>query len=202
MGELIIRHETEDDYFECEEIIRLAFWNLYRPGCYEHYQLHELRDDPSYLEGLSFIAEKNGYIEGGIYCEKATIATEVNADDVLTFYPFGVDPSFQKEGVGTLLVEKVIEEAKAQGYKAIVVIGLPDYFPRFGFKAASLYGITMPDKSVNPALQILELEKGFLPDFRGGYFLMPNLFNEGPDLYDLHEYDKAFPFMEKKDLPE
>jgi len=202
MGELIIRHETEEDYFEAEEIIRLAFWNLYRPGCYEHYLLHQLRDCQSYLPDLSFIAEKNGYLEGGIYCEKATIATELNADDVLTFSPLGIDPSFQREGVGTLLVEKVIEEAKAHGFKAIVVIGLPDYFPRFGFKPASLYGITMPDKSVPPELQILELEKGFLPDFRGGYFMQPNLLSEEPDLYDLHEYDKAFPFMEKKDFPE
>ncbi|MCI2111332.1 MAG: N-acetyltransferase [Bacilli bacterium] len=201
MGELTIRHESEDDFFESECVIRLAFWNVFRPGCCEHYCLHRLREDPDYLPALSYVAEKNGYIEGALYAFKAYLEIGGLAHEVLSFGPLGIDPSFQRQGLGTLLVQKLIEEAAAQGSEAIVVVGWPDYYSRFGFKPGSEFGLTMGEGAANPALQALEIKKGALAGYEGAALREPAAM-EVPDPYDLHMFDRNFPHLDKKDPSE
>lgn len=200
MGELVIRHETEDDYQEAESLIRLAFWNVYRPGCFEHYLVHELRDDQDYLSDLSFVAERNGYLEGALYASKAYL-DEGLRHEVATFGPIGVDPSFQREGVGTALVNAFLEEARSKGVEAVVLVGSPAFYKRFGFVPASKYGILMDDNSSNPALQALELKKGALDGYAGASFHNCPCLECRPDPYDLHEFDKQFPHLDKEVRP-
>ena len=64
--DIIMRNETENDYRVVEEITREAFWNLYVPGCNEHYIVHVMRDHPDFLKELDFVAEYNGKIVGNI----------------------------------------------------------------------------------------------------------------------------------------
>ena len=64
--ELIIRNETEKDFRPVEELTREAFWNLYAPGCVEHYLAHQLRRHPDFIKELDFVAESNGKIVGNI----------------------------------------------------------------------------------------------------------------------------------------
>jgi Predicted acetyltransferase len=203
MGELIIRSETEDDYFEAEAVIRLAFWNVFRPGCFEHYLLHFLRSDRDYLRDLSFVAEKNGYLEGGIYSSKAFLDLEDEglSKEVLTFGPVGVEPSFQREGVGTLLIQRVIAGAIEGQFKAIVLVGSFDYYHRFGFVHASDYGLLMEDGTTNPAFLALELEKGFFQNLNRARVRWCSALSEIPDPYDLHQFDKSFPHLDKQILP-
>lgn len=201
MGELIIRPENGDDYFEAEAIIRLAFWNVFRPGCFEHYLLHFLRSDRDYLKDLSFVAEKNGYLEGGIYSSKAYLDQEGLSKEIMTFGPVGVEPSFQRQGIGTLLIQKVIEGAIEKKFKGIVLVGSPEYYGRFGFVAGSDYGFQMDDGTTNPALLALELEKGFFNSVGPAKLRWCLALSDIPDPYDLHEFDKSFPHLDKQVLP-
>jgi len=202
MGELIIRSETEDDYFEAEAVIRLAFWNAFRPGCFEHYLLHFLRSDRDYLPDLSFVAEKNGYLEGGVYSSKAYLDIDEGlSKEIMTFGPVGVEPSFQKEGIGTLLIQKVIAGAIEKKIKGIVLVGSPEYYKRFGFVPASEYGFLMDDGTTSPYLLTLELEKGFFPSVGRARIRWCAALSEVPDPFDLHEFDKSFPHLDKQILP-
>ena len=77
MNHIIIRNETPNDHREVEHLVRESFWNVYRPGCYEHYALHVLRGDPAFVKELDFVMEKNGRIIGQNMFMRAVI----DADD-------------------------------------------------------------------------------------------------------------------------
>ena len=64
MHNILIRNETPADHREVENLVRESFWNVYRPGCLEHYVLHVLRDDPAFVKELDFVMEKDGRIIG------------------------------------------------------------------------------------------------------------------------------------------
>ena len=68
-----IRLEEEKDYFMNENLTREAFWNVYRPGCYEHYLLHKVRKDPSYVKELSYVIEADRRLIASIVYTKGKI---------------------------------------------------------------------------------------------------------------------------------
>ena len=74
---IIIRRETEDDYRAVENMIRESFWNVYHPGCSEHYVIHVLRDDPAFVKELDFVMEKEGQLIG----QNMFMRTVIDADD-------------------------------------------------------------------------------------------------------------------------
>ena len=61
-----IRLERTEDYRDVENLVRESFWNVYRPGCSEHYVIHVLRDDPAFVKELDFVMEQNGKLIGQI----------------------------------------------------------------------------------------------------------------------------------------
>ena len=63
-SKVVIRRETEKDHRAVENLVRESFWNGYRPGCYEHYVLHRLRDDPAFVSELDFVMERDGQLIG------------------------------------------------------------------------------------------------------------------------------------------
>ena len=71
--DIIIRPETPADYREAENLTREAFWNVYRPGCLEHYVLHCYRNDPDFIPELDFVMEKDGKLIGQVIYVKAEI---------------------------------------------------------------------------------------------------------------------------------
>ena len=88
-----IRLERPGDYREVENLTREAFWNVYRPGCWEHYVIHVLRDDPAFVKELDFVMERDGRLIG----QNMFMRTVINADDgrdipVLTMGPIGIPP--------------------------------------------------------------------------------------------------------------
>jgi putative acetyltransferase len=94
---LIIRNEKENDYRTVEEVVRQAFWNLYVPGCTEHYILHNLRNSNDFIPELDFVAEKEGQIVGQIVYSRGTIKYIQGAEkEVISFGPVSVLPAFQK----------------------------------------------------------------------------------------------------------
>ena len=88
-----IRLEEREDYKEVENLIRESFWNVYRPGCSEHYVIHVLRDDPAFVRKLDFVMEKNGSLIG----QNMFMKTIIESDDgreipVLTMGPICISP--------------------------------------------------------------------------------------------------------------
>ena len=91
---IIIRNEEEKDYRVTENLTREAFWNVYRPGCMEHYVLHCLRKDKAFVPELDFVMELNGEMIGQVIY----VRSEIESDDgrkipVMTFGPISIAPS-------------------------------------------------------------------------------------------------------------
>ncbi len=193
--DIIIRHETEQDHREAEHVAREAFWNLHTPGCDEHYLLHTMRSHPDYLEDLSFVAEKDGKIVGGIYYIKSHILdAEGQRHDTITFGPICVLPRFQRQGVGKALIEHTRDIAVSKGHRAILIYGYPANYCARGFRGSKKFGITNPDGEYPYSLLALELYPGALNGISGRFY-DSDAYHFNPS--DAAEYDKQFPYKEK-----
>src|SRR5512136_1108067 len=125
----IIRNEQSEDYRTVEELVREAFWNLYVPGCTEHYMLHNLRKSEDFIPELDFVADKEGQIVGQIAYSRGIIKGKQSEDkEVITFGPVSVLPAFQKRGTGSALIIHTISLARDMGYPAICIYGDPRYY--------------------------------------------------------------------------
>ena len=121
---ITIRNEEEKDRAEVEDVIRKAFWNLYIPGCNEHYLAHIMRSHPDFLPELDFVIELDGKIIGSImYTRNKLIEENGNEKNILTFGPVCILPEHQRRGYGKQLLEHSFERAAAAGYDVIVIFG-------------------------------------------------------------------------------
>ncbi len=192
---LIIRNEKENDYRTVEEMIREAFWNLYVPGCNEHFILHNLRNRSDFVPELDFVAEKEGQIVGQIVYSRGIITYIQGAEkEVISFGPVSVLPAFQKQGIGSALITHTINLAQEMGFPAICIYGDPRYYSRFGFRCAEKYEIKTADEKFAVALQVLELQRDVLINM-SGRFTESAAFEV--DENEFAQYDAAFPFKEK-----
>ena len=193
--EFMIRPETERDYLMAEHAAREAFWNLYVPGCDEHYLIHTMRKHPDYLSELSFVAEKDGEIIGGIYYMKSHILdAEGQRHDTLTLGPIFVLHKFQRKGVGKALIEHTTNLAASKGHRAVIIYGYPNNYCVNGFRGSKKFGITNPDGEYPYSMLVLELYPGAL-DGISGQFHDSDAYHFSPS--DAAEYDKQFPYKEK-----
>lgn len=193
--DVIIRNEKEADYRTVEELVREAFWNLYVPGCEEHFVVHNLRKTGDFVRELDFVAEKNGQIVGQIVYSRAIIRDKAGSDrKVLCFGPVSVLPSFQRQGTGSALINHSVNRARAMGYPAICIYGDPRYYGRFGFRCAERYEIKTADDKYAVALLALELNQGLLNNM-AGRFIESKAFRY--DREQFAEYDATFPYKEK-----
>lgn len=196
-----IRLETPSDYVEVENLTREAFWNVYRPGCVEHYILHCYRDREDFVHELDLVMEKDGQIIGHVMYARS----EIRADDgrsipVMTFGPISIAPRYQRMGYGTILLRYSMDKAKACGAGALAITGAIGFYGKSGFAAASTKGIhyfAEPRTNEVPYFLIKELEPGFLNGITGiykdpeGYFVD----EKKAEAFDLH-----FPPKEKLKL--
>ncbi|MDE6750502.1 MAG: N-acetyltransferase [Lachnospiraceae bacterium] len=195
-----IRNEVPADYRIVEELTREAFWgNMDHPTCDgEHLLVHKLRKLPAFVPELDFVAEVDGEIVGHIIYSLAKIITPDNREiKVLNFGPLSVHPNYKRMGVGSALMHYSIAEAARQGYRAIIFYGHPDYYPRFGFKRASRYGIVSADGSSFDALMAMELYDGAL-DGITGRFIEDEVYEVDPE--EMAEFEKGFPYKEPVEL--
>ena len=108
-----IRQETEQDYFETENLIREAFWNHYTQACSDHYLVHIMRDCPAFIPELDLVAVEGEKLVGNVMCLKSYISgDDGNRYEVLSLGPIGVLPGYQKKGIGGMLIAKTKEIAK------------------------------------------------------------------------------------------
>jgi predicted N-acetyltransferase YhbS len=194
---IIIRNEKKEDYRNVEELIREAFWNLYVPGCNEHFVLHNLRNSSDFIPELDFVAEKEGQIVGQIVYSRGIIKCKQGEEkEVISFGPVSVLPAFQKQGIGSALIIRTINLAKDMGYPAICIYGDPRYYNRFGFRCAEKYEIKTAEDKFAVSLQVLELRQGALNN-ASGRFIESAAF--AVDETGFARYDATFPFKEKKE---
>jgi predicted N-acetyltransferase YhbS len=191
-----IRLEEENDYRNVEFMTREAFWNVYKPGCDEHLIVHKIRKVPAFVKELCFVAYDNDKIVGNIIYSKAKVFNGKNKEfEVLCMGPIGVLPTYQGQGVGSLLMNCSIEKAKQLGYKAIIIFGNQNYYHRFGFKNAKKYGIQTSSGENFEEFMALELYDGAL-DGISGKFYEDEVFKINQD--ELEIFEKEFPHKDKR----
>ena len=198
----IIRHERPEDYREVENLIRESFWNIYRPGCSEHYVIHVLRDDPAFVKELDFVMER----EGKIIAQNMFMKTVINSDDgrdinVLTMGPICVTPELKRKGYGKILLDYSLEQAAIQGFGAVLFEGNIAFYGKSGFDYASKFNIRyhdLPEGADSSFFLCKELITGYLDGITGvyqtpaGYYISDS---------DVEEFDKNFQHKEKLKLP-
>lgn len=196
----MIRLEEEKDYREVENLIREAFWNVYQPGCMEHFIMHCLRKDACFVPELDYIIEEDGKILAQIAYAKGTLKKE-NGEEVpmLLFGPVGVLPECQKKGYGKQLIEYTLKKAKELHYPAVVITGSPEYYHRFGFESASKHGIYyngMDKTEEFPFFMVKLLDEEKAGGLKGVYFDPACYFVKDEDV---ERFDKEFPEKVKKE---
>ncbi|MCI9444221.1 MAG: N-acetyltransferase [Oscillospiraceae bacterium] len=191
-----LRPERPADCRAVEELTRDAFWNHYAPGCDEHYLAHILRKSPDFVPELNYVAVHNGQVVGNIMYTKAKIVLDRGGEqEVLCFGPLASAPSFQGQGVGGRLVEHTRALARELGYAAILILGDPDYYSRFGFVPAERYGIGTSEGMYAASLQAFQLQPGALADC-AGYFEESGAFQFSRE--DAAAFEAGFPPKEKQ----
>lgn len=199
MNDFIIRNEQTCDYRDVEELHRKAFWNLYIPGCDEHYLAHILRTHEDFVPELDFVCELNGQVIANVMYTKSKLVDEQgNTTEILTFGPISVSPDFQRKGIGKQLLEKSFHEAVKMGYKAIVIFGNPDNYVARGFRSCKRYNICLEGDIFPAALLVKELKENFF-DGRKYYFYESSAYKINQK--EAEAFDAGFEYKEKKFQP-
>jgi len=192
---IVVRNEAEADYRKVEDITRKAFWNLYFPGCNEHYLVHIMRNHKDFIKELALVVTINEKVVGNIMYMKSYVKNENDEVlDTLTFGPVSVHPSYQNQGIGSTLIKKSIEKAKESKYKAIIIYGYPHNYCKHGFKSSKDFNISNKEGKYPYSLLVLELEKDLFKDHSWKYY--------DSDAYimdekKVEEFDKLFTNKEK-----
>lgn len=194
-----IRNEEERDYGRVEEITRKAFWNLYIPGCNEHYLVHVMRSHKDFLPELDLVIEVDNQIIGNIMYTKAKLIDESGGEkDILTFGPLCVLPEYQRLGYGKKLMEHSFEKAVALGYDVIVIFGNPNNYVSSGFKSCKKYNICLENGTCPTAMMVKELKPDVLDGRRWVYCQSP-VFEI--DEQEAERFDESLEGFEKKHQP-
>ena len=166
---IIIRLEKKDEHREVENLVRESFWNVYRPGCLEHYVLNQLRNDPAFVPELDFVMEQDGKLIGQNMFMKANIKADDGKDiPIMTMGPICITPELKRKGYG-----------------------------KSGFTYASKFGIRyhgLPEGEDASFFLCKELIPGYFDGITGEYSTPQGYF---VDEAEVEIYDKEFPVKEK-----
>ena len=197
-----IRLEKKEEQRAVENLVRESFWNVYRPGCSEHYVIHVLRDDPAFVKELDFVMEKDGALIG----QNMFMRTIINADDgrvisVLTMGPIGITPELKRHGYGKKLLDYSLAQATATGFGAVLFEGNIGFYGKSGFDYARNFGIRyhdLPEGADDSFFLCKELIPGYLEGVTGVYQTPQGYY---VDDADVEAFDRDFPAKEKLKLP-
>ena len=203
-----IRVEEERDYSTVESLVRESFWNVYRPGCTEHYVLHHLRSNPDFIPELAFVMEVDGKIIGQNVFVKAQITKDDGtAFPILTMGPICIANEYKRKGYGKILLDYSLEKAKALGYGAVCFEGNIDFYGKSGFDFASKFGIKyhgLPEGMAADFFLCKELQAGYLDVITGVYATPAAYFVAEENPEDFEKFEREFNLknpLEKLKLP-
>ena len=203
-----IRLERPEDYREVEMLTREAFWNVYRPGCTEHFVLHCYRSNPDFVPELDFVMEEKGRLIGHVMFSKAELTLpDGRRVSSWTFGPISIHPEFKRKGYGLRLLDFALERAREMGVGFLCMEGNINFYKHAGFHPASTFNIHyhgFPKEEEVPFFLARELIPGWLKA-KGieeasycppkGYFVA----DEQPEAFE--QYEASFPPKEKLRLP-
>lgn len=199
---IIIRLEKKEEYRQVENLVRESFWNVYRPGCLEHYVLHTLRDEPAFVPELDFVMEQDGKLIGQNVFMRAVIKSDDGTDiPIMAMGPICITPELQKKGYGKQLLDYSLEKAKELGCGAVCFEGNINFYGKSGFTYASTFGIRyhgLPEGEDASFFLCKELIPGYLNGVTGEYTPPQGYFVEEAEA---EAFDQEFPYREKLKLP-
>ena len=203
MKKITFRNETPADYWAVENLTREAFWNVYKPGCDEHFVLHNFRSRSDFVPELDIIMEENGVLVGHVMF----VRTEIKLNNgknlpIMTFGPISIAPDFKHKGYGTILLRHAMQKAKEMGCGALAITGNIGFYGKSGFVVAKTKGVFYHADPDADYFLIKELVPGFLDQVKeagGGTFKEPDCYFMC-DKKDVEEFDKQFPPKEKLKL--
>lgn len=163
-----IRKETEKDYSSVRKVNESAFETNEEADLVD-----SLRKNPNYIPELSLVAEENNEVIGHILFTPLKIINSEADNNLLALAPMAVLPKYQKKGIGSAMIKAGFEKAQELGYKAVIVLGHPDYYPRFGFIRAEKFDIHPPLEEWKEAFFAKELENGSLKNVSGIVSYLP-----------------------------
>ena len=197
-----IRLEKQEDRRAVENLIRESFWNVYRPGCLEHFVMHVLRDDPAFIRELDFVMEKDGRLIGQNMFMKTVIeADDGRVIDVLTMGPICITPELKRHGYGKILLDRSLEKAAELGFGAVLFEGNIGFYGKSSFDYASRFGIRYHDLPADADASFFlckELIPGYLDDVTGVYQTPRGYY---VDDAEVEAFDRTFPPKVKLKLP-
>ena len=201
-GNIIIRLEKKEEHREVENMVRESFWNVYRPGCLEHYVLNQLRDDSAFVRELDFVMEQDGKLIG----QNMFMRAEIKADDgsaipIMAMGPICITPELKRKGYGKTLLDFSLKKAQELGCGAVCFEGNIDFYGKSGFVQASEFAIRyhgLPEGEDASFFLCKELIPGYLDGISGEYAPPQGYF---VDEAEAEEFDKEFPVKEKLKLP-
>lgn len=196
-----IRPVRPEEYRAVEDLVRDAFWNVYRPGAIEHYLIHVLRESEGYEPALDLVMERDGALIGQSLCMPAETLLDAGGTlPVLCLGPIGIAPAWQRQGFGKRLLDETIARVAALGYGAICLEGNSAFYEKSGFVRGDSLGLRYrgDDGSMAQYFLVRELRAGYLNGVQGEY---------GPpaiyfvDEAEAEKFDAHFPPKGKKRLP-
>ena len=203
---IVIRLEKKEEYHEVENMVRESFWNVYRPGCLEHYVLNQLRNDPAFVPELDFVMYLSTQENERLIGQNMFMRANIKADDgrdipIMTMGPICITPELKRKGYGKILLDYPLEKAKELGCGAVCFEGNIDFYGKSEFTYASNFGIRyhgLPEGEDASFFLCKELIPGYLDGITGEYATPQGYF---VDEEEVERFDKEFPIKEKLKLP-
>ena len=203
--EITIRRERPEEYFQVENLVRESFWNVYRPGCLEHFVLHRLREDPAFVPELDFVMEKDGRIIG----QNMFMRAHIEADDgrqvpIMTMGPICIANDLKRQGYGKRLLDYSLERAAALGCGALCFEGNILFYGKSGFTYARDFSIRyhdLPAGADDSFVLCRELVPGYLSGVTGVYAPPEGYFAADREPAAFAAFDALFPQKVKLKLP-
>jgi putative acetyltransferase len=166
---MMIRREMPDDIQSIYKVNKAAFSREN-----EGKLVNAIRESEHFIPELSLVAEENGEVIGYILFSKIFIKQDGELTEAIALAPMAVQPEFQGKGVGSALVKEGLVKCKQLGYPLVIVLGHPEFYPRFGFEKASDKGIVPPFPVPDEVFMVCELKEGAADKMKGEVVYPPS----------------------------